>query len=416
MSKLKQQSLDRTFELDSARKPSGWAACRLDHLGSKGRRPVLKAGPFGSSVTKDIYVTAGFKVYGQQEVVGRDVNAENYYVTEEVFLAHESCAVEPGDILITMMGTIGRVFEVPDGAEQGIINPRLMRLSVDRSRALQAFVASFLESDGVQRLLERRSHGGTMQGLNTQALASLEIPLPPILEQRKIAAILRVWDEAIEKLEALRSAKSRRLTGLRSGLLFGSMRLQGARTNWEPRRLADVTQELSDRNSDLELGREAVMGVTNTRGIVPMREHTVAEDISRYKRLPLKAFAYNPMRINVGSIAMNHGPYDVLVSPDYVVFACKSGGLEPDYLDHLRQTFWWTHYITSGGSGSVRHLPLPDIIEQQRIVHVLNTAKDDLLATERMIGSFARQRRGLSQKLLTGEWRVKIDGEKEAAA
>jgi type I restriction enzyme S subunit len=179
-------------------------------------------------------------------------------------------------------------------------------------------------------------------------------------------------------------------------------------------------------HADLVLGREAVMGVTNSRGIVPMGEQTVAEDISRYKRLPPRAFAYNPMRINVGSIAMNEGKTDILVSPDYVAFACKAGGLEPDYLDHLRKTVWWTHHITSGGSGSVRqrtyyddlaalHLPLPNVDEQRKIVSVLNAARDDLIATERMIESVTRQKRGLMQKLLTGEWRVK-GTEKEAAA
>ena len=94
---------------------------------------------------------------------------------------------------------------------------------------------------------------------------------------------------------------------------------------------------MSDRNTDFVQGREAVMGVTNSRGIVPMREQTVAEDISRYKRLPPRAFAYNPMRINVGSIAMNEGDTEILVSPDFVAFACKAGGLDPDYLDHLRK-------------------------------------------------------------------------------
>jgi hypothetical protein len=96
---------------------------------------------------------------------------------------------------------------------------------------------------------------------------------------------------------------------------------------------------------------------------VPMREQTIADDISRYKRLPPRAFAYNPMRINVGSIAMNDGAEEVLVSPDYVVFACNVEGLDPDYLDHLRKTRWWGHYINSGGSGQRPHA---DVLRRSR--------------------------------------------------
>ncbi|MCF6277543.1 MAG: restriction endonuclease subunit S, partial [Anaerolineales bacterium] len=218
------------------------------------------------------------------------------------------------------------------------------------------------------------------------------------------------------------TAKTRRLDSLRAALLFGGLRLDGQRRNWEPRRLAEVTHELTARNGDKAFGRDAVMGVTKANGIVPMREQTIAGDISRYKVLPPRAFAYNPMRINVGSIAMNEGKAEVLVSPDYVVFGCNDGGLDPDYLDHLRKTRWWGHYINSGGSGSVRmrtyyddlaamKLPLPELDEQREIIRILNTARDDLTITEKEIQALNRQKRGLMQKLLTGEWRVKVEAE-----
>lgn len=260
---------------------------------------------------------------------------------------------------------------------------------------------------------------------NAQANLSLEkiepfkISVPPLPEQRKIAEILRRWDEALGKLTALRAAKERRLGALRASLLFGRLRLKGLRHNWVPTRLEAVTHELTKRNGAKGLGRDSVMGVTKAEGVVPMREQTIAADISRYKRLPPRAFAYNPMRINVGSIAMNERDEEVLVSPDYVVFACKPDGLDPDYLDHLRKTSWWAHYINSGGSGSVRQrtyyadlaalkLPLPDLDEQKAIAAVLNTAKADLTATEREIEAVTLQKRGLMQKLLTGEWRVNL--------
>jgi len=257
-------------------------------------------------------------------------------------------------------------------------------------------------------------------------LKEVALPLPPFPEQRKIAEILRTWDDALEKLAAFRAAKEQRLVGLRAALLFGELRLNSQRRNWAPTRLGAVTHELTKRNGAKGLGRDFVMGVTKAEGVVPMREQTIAGDISRYKRLPPRAFAYNPMRINVGSIAMNEREEEVLVSPDYVVFACNADGLDPDYLDHLRKTSWWAHYINRGGSGSVRQrtyyddlaalkLPLPQLDEQKAIAAVLNTARADLAATEREIEAVTLQKRGLMQKLLTGEWRVPLDPSEPSA-
>lgn len=271
---------------------------------------------------------------------------------------------------------------------------------------------------------ERMAVGSTIKTIGLPIFKRLTIDFPPLPEQRKIAEILRTWDEALEKLAALRAAKDRRLSALRAALLFGHLRLSGLGHKWVPTRLDAVTHELTKRNGAKGLGRDFVMGVTKAEGVVPMREQTIAGDISRYKRLPPRAFAYNPMRINVGSIAMNEREGEVLVSPDYVVFACNPDGLDPDYLDHLRETSWWGHYINSGGSGSVRQrtyyddlaalkLPLPELDEQKAIAAVLNTARDDLAATEREIEALTRQKRGLMQKLLTGKWRV--NSEKELA-
>lgn len=279
-----------------------------------------------------------------------------------------------------------------------------------------AFALIARKSD-ILRHVDSAGHGTGR--LDTDLLKSTPLPLPPLPEQREIAEILRTWDEALEKLTALRAAKERRLGALRVALLFGRLRLKGLRHNWAPTRLEAVTHELTKRNGAKGLGRERVMGVTKAEGVVPMREQTIAADISRYKRLPPRAFAYNPMRINVGSIAMNERDEAVLVSPDYVVFTCNADGLYPDYLDHLRKTSWWAHYINSGGSGSVRQrtyyddlaalkLPLPDLDEQKAIAAVLNTARDDLAGTGREIEAITLQKRGLMQKLLTGEWRVNL--------
>jgi type I restriction enzyme S subunit len=260
-----------------------------------------------------------------------------------------------------------------------------------------------------------------MKNISQDRLLAIPIQIPPVVEQRKIAEILLTWDKAIEKLEALYFAKSTSYELVSDALMFKRRRLTGFVGDWPLRRLGEVTRELTRRNSSGKLGRELVMGVTNSRGIVPMRDQTIGVDLKRYQILPPRAFAYNPMRINVGSIAMSRLSSEVLVSPDYVLFESLPGALDSDYLDHLRQSHFWSHYINAGGSGSVRmrtyyadlavlKLQIPDIAEQMAISAVLNTMREEINLIEKQRAAISEQKRGLMQKLLTGVWRVQLDG------
>ncbi|EEW56537.1 RmeS [Ruegeria sp. TrichCH4B] len=344
-----------------------------------------------------------------------DVNVLNR-TSQQIAEQYRRSKIALGDILFSLRGNIGQSSITPAELDGANIARGVARIRVG-AKGDPEFVRYVLQGPVLQRLIARNANGSTFRELSIEELRKLPIPDVSLPEQLKIAEILRTWDEALEKLTVLRAAKERRLGALRAALLFGRLRQKGLRHNWAPTRLEAVTHELTKRNGTKGLGRESVMGVTKAEGVVPMREQTIAADISRYKRLPPRAFAYNPMRINVGSIAMNDRDEAVLVSPDYVVFACNADGLDPDYLDHLRKTSWWAHYINSGGSGSVRQrtyyanlaalkLPLPDLDEQKAIAAVLNTARADLIATEREIEAVTRQKRGLMQKLLTGEWQV----------
>jgi type I restriction enzyme S subunit len=104
------------------------------------------------------------------------------------------------------------------------------------------------------------------------------------------------------------------------------------------KRLNELAVESTARNYG-RLQVTAVMGVSKTDGIVPMQERLIGADIERYKIVQKNWFAYNPMRLNIGSIAQWVGAEDVLVSPDYVVFKCienDAKGLDSSYLNQFR--------------------------------------------------------------------------------
>lgn len=103
---------------------------------------------------------------------------------------------------------------MPNEHEPGIINPRLMRISLDSTKVNSEFVKIFLEPPKLQSLLERRSHGGTMPGLNAEAIASIKVPVPDLEFQDYAVKALALWDTAIEKTEALIDAKERQFVWL----------------------------------------------------------------------------------------------------------------------------------------------------------------------------------------------------------
>lgn len=256
-----------------------------------------------------------------------------------------------------------------------------------------------------------------LASINSTQLNNFPVILPPLAEQRRLIAILRTWDEAIHKKCRVIEIKKRLSSYLADRLLvLPTLKLDPSHKS--ARTLSAFTYELTDRNAANVLGRDLVMGVSNANGIVPMRAQTIGSDLSRYKVLPPKAFAYNPMRINVGSIAMSRLGSDVLVSPDYVLFACKENVLDPDYFDHLCSTHWWKHHINESGSGSVRQriyyadlaalrIVIPPFEKQKQIANCLSQATREIELIEAQIAALNKQKRGLMQKLLTGEWRLK---------
>lgn len=177
--------------------------------------------------------------------------------------------------------------------------------------------------------------------------------------------------------------------------------------------LGDLTEEATTRNGD-KFAAASVMGVRKEDGIVPMEERLVAGDISRYKIVRSNWFAYNPMRLNIGSISRWQGSDEILVSPDYVVFRCSARAeptpLIPEYLDHFRTSKQWEAFTNESGDGGVRiriyyrdlarmRLLLPSAIEQRKIVDCLSSI-DALIAAEAdKLEALKDHKRGLIQQL-----------------
>lgn len=259
----------------------------------------------------------------------------------------------------------------------------------------------------------KHNSGGAQPSLNRNFIYPIPIHIPPLPEQRKIAEILRTWDLGVEKLEALRAAKEQQLEGFAAQLFH--------KAQAEKQYLREHLTEVSERNRGQCVAR--VLSVTNSAGFVPAEDqfaHRVASaDISNYKIVRQGQYAYNPSRINVGSIARLDDWSEGALSPMYVVFELHET-LDSDYFSHWLRTGEARKRIGLAAQGSVRDtvsfgdlssipVPIPPLEAQQQIARALSSAKKELSLLKSEIDLLTRQKRGLMQKLLTGEWRVQVE-------
>lgn len=200
------------INLNTANFPRNWIIGSIEDIVIKGKN-AIKPGPFGSSLKKDSYVEKGYKVYGQEQVIGKDHKIGNYYVDEKKFREMEMFSIKEGDVLISLVGTIGQIAVVTKHWEKGLINPRLMKVSPDLEKCVPEFLAYLLSSDLVKSQLNTVAQGGTMDVLNGKSLRLLRFGIPPINEQKKIVEILGTIDRKIEyeckKISKLRLLKNR---------------------------------------------------------------------------------------------------------------------------------------------------------------------------------------------------------------
>jgi len=255
--------------------PDGWNMYRLDQLGGKDR-PAIKAGPFGSSLKKEFYVSKGYKIYGQEQVISGDPYCGNYYINETRYAALKSCAIEPRDVLISLVGTVGRVLVIPEDAEPGIINPRLLRLSLSCYKIAPQFIRYFLESTTTRNKLESWSQGGTMGVLNADILKALPTPVPPLPEQEKIAQILSTWDKAIETVEKLIENSQQKKKALMQQLLTGQKRFPGFDGEWKEVRLKEVAKIVMGSSPSSKSYNDKGIGLPLIQGNADIRKRKSA--------------------------------------------------------------------------------------------------------------------------------------------
>ena len=273
------------------------------------------------------------------------------------------------------------------------------------------YICNYLES-----LSYDKYNTGTAQPkLNREICENIPILLPNIYEQNKIADILQLWDTAIAKQTALIEQLTLRKRGLMQQLLTGKKRLKGFEGG-NFHRLGNYISECNRRNA----GCNRVLSVTNTKGFILQEEQfdkiVASNDTSNYKVVRRGEFAYNPSRVNVGSLAMLKEYDEGILSPMYIVFKANEN-IDKTYLLQCLQSWWFRGHIPAYTQGSVRDslsfdglcsmkFYIPTLQEQKAISAILEQADQEIEIQKQKLTAMQAQKKGLMQVLLTGKRRI----------
>lgn len=364
------------------------------------------------------YVNDGVPFYSVEHVTANDFS-NTKYITEDVYESESKrVKIEKGDILMTRIGDVGTVKYIDWNAKASFyVSLALIKCA---NTVNSKFLTYNISSSAFQGELQKRTLRVAFPNkINLGDIGKCLTLLPPYLEQTRIVAVLETWDKAIEKLTQKIKVKKSIKKGLMQKLLTGQVRLPGFSTPWTRTKLGKITKSISKRNSKLQV--ERVLSVTNTKGFVLPAEQfskTVAsKDLSNYKIVEKENYAYNPSRINVGSIARLQRFDNGVLSPMYVIFSLEQTQVNTDFfydwlfIDRTKAS------IKNAASGSVREsvdyksfasieIKMPKIEEQTAIANILTTADKEIVGIEKKLALLEEQKKFLLNNLITGKIRT----------
>lgn len=257
-------------------------------------------------------------------------------------------------------------------------------------------------------------------------LAKYKVALPPLPEQKKIAAILSTWDAAIDTTQALIKTLQLRKKGLMQQLLTGKKRLPGYEGEWEENKLSDIANRLTKKNEELN---DNVVTISAQRGFILQEDYfnkrVASKTLSGYYLIDRGQFAYNKSYSKgypMGAFKRLDDFDKAVVTTLYICFEITDkadsgfmlyyfeGGMLIRNLMKIAQEGGRAHGLLNIGLADFfgLKLTLPTIQEQTAIAQVLTKSDEEIEQTQKYLEQLQAQKKGLMQQLLTGQKRVSV--------
>lgn len=274
--------------------------------------------------------------------------------------------------------------------------------------------------------LSKYAQTGALPAYNASDLKTIQLPIPPLTEQQKIAEILSTWDEAISTTKKAIKKIKKRNKGLAQQLLTGKKRLSGFGEKWNNTHLGKIAKRVTAKNEELN---DTVVTISAQRGFVLQEDffnkRVASDTLSGYYLINKGQFAYNKSYSNgypMGAFKRLNDFEKAVVTTLYICFELKEN-VSSDYMVHFFENGFMTNNLMKiAKEGGRAHgllnigledfmnleLTIPSFEEQTAIAQVLETADQELKSYETKLEAFQLQKKGLMQQLLTGKIRVNV--------
>ena len=402
--------------------PEEWDIMQLaDVCTSQG----IVRGPFGGSLKKEAFTTSGFKVYEQRNAIYKSCEIGSYFVDQSKYAEMHRFSVSPGDFIISCSGTIGRIFQIPREAPQGIINQALLKLTTDQEVVCDRYFYILFGWDKFQMRIIDSTQGGAMKNLvGMDVFRTTPVVLPPLSEQRAIAEALSDVDELLGSVEKLIAKKRAIKQAAMQQLLTGKTRLPGFSGAWETKRLGEIAtffkgSGLSKADLSLDGKRrcihygelftvydERVTTVIHGTDREGMFFHSVRNDVL----MPTSDVTPNGLA-TASCILVS----DILIGGDVLVIRVPESVLKGEFLayaikvnrDQVMQLVSGTTVFHLYGRDMANFsFAVPGVGEQTAIAAVLSDMDAEIAALERRRDKTRAIKQGMMQQLLTGRVRL----------
>ncbi|MEZ9628571.1 restriction endonuclease subunit S [Vibrio breoganii] len=423
--------------------PYGWSLKSISSICSS--KYGVVDGPFGSNLKSEHYRDSGVPVFQSGFVTSNRFVKKNYvYVDQEKYQEQIRSSAAPKDILMAKIGmNAGACAVIPDDHSVGILAGNSLKMTVNKDIASNLFLVNhlhFMQQNGeIRKLLTETAQ----PAISITTLKRHSVPLPPLPEQKKIAAILTSVDDVIEKTQAQIDKLKDLKTGMMQELLTCGVGVDGKPhtefkdspvgripNDWDVQSFSSVTVKIQDgthfspKSKDGECLYLTSKNIQKGKLLLTNISYISQEEHDEiYKRCDVK---YGDVLLtkdgaNTGNCAMNtlHEPFSLLSSVAFL--RCDESICLNHYLYQYMSSSMFRKVVKDSMTGNAitrltltiiksLKVPLPPIEEQEKIIKMLSGIDECMSVKQLKLESLKNTKKALMQDLLTGKKRVKVDG------